>query len=160
MRVVVVAVGRLKDGPERELVFRYTERVGQMGRGVAIGPLEVRELAESRARRPEDRKREEAQAIMAALDPGAPLAALDEGGRNLTSAAFAERMGRWRDDGASVLHIVIGGADGLAPELRQRAELVIAFGALTWPHGIVRLLLAEQIYRSATILAGHPYHRE
>ncbi|MGQ4273716.1 23S rRNA (pseudouridine(1915)-N(3))-methyltransferase RlmH [Terrihabitans sp. B22-R8] len=160
MRIVVAVVGRLKDGPERELVGRYVERTGGIGRGVALGPVDVRELPESRARRPEDRKRDEAEALCALLEPGAPIVVLDEGGLNLTSADFAARIGRWRDEGAPCLHFVIGGADGLAAELRQRAQLVLAFGGLTWPHGIVRVLLAEQIYRAATILAGHPYHRE
>jgi 23S rRNA (pseudouridine1915-N3)-methyltransferase len=160
MRIVLAAIGRLKDGPERELVSRYVERAGQTGRALALGPVELREYPESRARRPDDRKREEADALLSARDGGAPLVLLDEGGRNISSADFAGRMARWRDDGVPAVHFVIGGADGLSADLRARADLVLAFGALTWPHQIVRLLLAEQIYRAATIIAGHPYHRE
>ncbi|GLK77968.1 ribosomal RNA large subunit methyltransferase H [Methylopila jiangsuensis] len=159
MRVVVAAVGRLKAGPERELVARYLERAGQMGRGVALGPPEVVELDESRARRPDDRKRDEAAALLAALDPKLLIYALDEGGRSPSSEAFAADLGRRRDDGAAGVAFVIGGADGLAPEFLARATARLAFGAMTWPHQIVRVLLAEQLYRASTILAGHPYHR-
>ncbi|MFD1704540.1 23S rRNA (pseudouridine(1915)-N(3))-methyltransferase RlmH [Methylopila henanensis] len=159
MRVVVAAVGRLKAGPERELVARYLERAGQVGRGVALGPVEVIELDESRARRPEDRKRDEAAALSAALDPKLLIYALDEGGKSPGSEAFAADLGRRRDDGAAGVAFVIGGADGLAADLLARASARVAFGAMTWPHQIVRVLLAEQLYRAATILAGHPYHR-
>lgn len=159
MRLVIAAVGRLKAGPERELVGRYLERAGQVGRGVGLGVPEIVELDESRARRPQDRKRDEAAALAAALDPRLLIAALDEGGRSPTSEAFAADLGGRRDAGAAGVVFVIGGADGLADEILRRAELRIAFGAMTWPHQIVRLLLAEQIYRAATILAGHPYHR-
>lgn len=160
MRIVIAAVGRLKDGPERELVARYAERAAQTGRGVAVGPIDMREIAESRARRPEDRKREEAAAIRAALDPDAPLILLDETGSSQSSADFAARIGRFRDDGAAAVQFAIGGADGLDPDLRKAAASTLAFGRLTLPHQIVRVLLAEQIYRATTILAGHPYHRE
>ncbi|MFC7051994.1 23S rRNA (pseudouridine(1915)-N(3))-methyltransferase RlmH [Hansschlegelia quercus] len=159
MRLVVAAVGRLKAGPERELVQRYVERCGQIGRGVALSEPEIVELDESRARRPDERKRDEAERLIAALPPKAALIALDEGGKTQTSEAFAADLGRRRDEGLSALAFVIGGADGLAPELLSRADLRLAFGAMTWPHQIVRLLLAEQLYRAATILAGHPYHR-
>lgn len=160
MKILIAAVGRLKDGPERELVARYAERATQTGRGVALGPVEIREIAESRARRPEDRKREEAEAFGALLVPGAPLIALDETGKSISSLDFAARLGRWRDDGAAAAQFLIGGADGLDPSLVQRAGLVLGFGRQTWPHQIVRALLSEQIYRAATILTGHPYHRE
>ncbi len=160
MKILIAAVGRLKDGPERELVARYAERAAQTGRNLALGPVDIREIAESRARRPEDRKREEAEQLGMLLTPGAPLIALDETGKSLGSSDFAERLGRWRDDGAQAAQFVIGGADGLDPDLVKRAALVLSFGRQTWPHQIVRALLSEQIYRAATILAGHPYHRE
>lgn len=159
MRLVIAAVGRLKAGPERELVGRYLERAGQVGRGIALGTPEIVELDESRARRPDDRKRDEAAALTAALDPKLMIVALDEGGRSPTSETFAADLGRRRDDGAAGVAFVIGGADGLADDFLKRAEMRIAFGAMTWPHQIVRVLLAEQLYRAATILAGHPYHR-
>lgn len=159
MRLVIAAVGRLKAGPERELVGRYVERAGQVGRGIALSAPEIVELDESRARRPDDRKRDEAAALAAALDPKLLIYALDEGGRSPTSEAFAADLGRRRDDGAAGVAFVIGGADGLAEEFLARSAAKLAFGAMTWPHQIVRLLLAEQLYRAATILAGHPYHR-
>jgi 23S rRNA (pseudouridine1915-N3)-methyltransferase len=141
-------------------VSRYADRAGQTGRGVAVGPIDMREIAESRARRPEDRKREEAAAIRAALEPGAPLILLDEVGASRSSSDFAAQLGRFRDDGAAAMQFAIGGADGLDPDLRKIAAALLAFGRLTLPHQIVRILLAEQIYRATTILAGHPYHRE
>lgn len=160
MRIVIAAVGRLKDGPERQLAARYAERAAQAGRGVALGPLDLREIPESRARRAEDRKREEAEALRALLVPGARLIALDETGKTFSSPEFAARLGRWRDDGAPAVQFVIGGADGLDPGLVKAAALSLAFGRMTWPHQIVRALLAEQVYRAVTILSGHPYHRE
>lgn len=159
MRLVVAAVGRLKAGPERELARRYLERIGQIGRGVGLDAPSVIELDESRARDAAQRKREEAAALKAALDPKFAIVALDENGKALTSEKFAATIGRRRDDGATGLAFVIGGADGLDDTFLADAELRIAFGAMTWPHQIVRVLLAEQLYRAATILAGHPYHR-
>jgi 23S rRNA (pseudouridine1915-N3)-methyltransferase len=159
VRLVIAAVGRLKAGPERQLVGRYLERAAQVGRGVGLGAPEVIELEESRARRPEDRKRDEAKALADALDAPLLIYALDEGGRSPSSEAFAADVGRRRDDGAAGIAFVIGGADGLADSFLSRATGRLAFGAMTWPHQIVRILLAEQIYRAATILAGHPYHR-
>jgi 23S rRNA (pseudouridine1915-N3)-methyltransferase len=160
MRIVIAAVGRLKDGPERELVARYAERAAQTGRALALGPVDIREISESRAKRAEDRKREEAAALTALFVPGAPVIALEESGKSLASLEFASKLGRWRDDGAPAAQFLIGGADGLDPALVKNAALVLSFGRMTWPHQIVRALLSEQIYRAATILAGHPYHRE
>jgi 23S rRNA (pseudouridine1915-N3)-methyltransferase len=159
MRLVVAAIGRLKAGPERELVRRYADRVGQIGRSVGLGALEIVEFDESRGRRPEERKRDEAAALRSAIDPKLALVALDERGATPSSEAFAGMIGRSRDDGAAGLAFMIGGADGLDPALIADAHHRIAFGAMTWPHQLVRLLLAEQLYRAATILAGHPYHR-
>jgi 23S rRNA (pseudouridine1915-N3)-methyltransferase len=159
MRLVILAVGRLKAGPERELVQRFLERTGQIGRSIGLDPPEVVELDESRARRAEDRKRDEADALRRALDPRWQAYALDEGGRSPTSEAFAADIGRRRDDAAPALAFVIGGADGLDPGLLAGATVRLSFGAMTWPHQIVRILLAEQLYRAATILVGHPYHR-
>ncbi|HVI30198.1 23S rRNA (pseudouridine(1915)-N(3))-methyltransferase RlmH [Hansschlegelia sp.] len=159
MRLVIAAVGRLKAGPERELVARYVERAGQLGRSLGLDAPEIVELDESRARRPEDRKRDEAERLRAALDPRCAICALDERGKTISSEAFASDIGRRRDDGAAGLAFVIGGADGFAPDFLAGADMRLAFGAMTWPHQIVRILLAEQIYRAATILAGHPYHR-
>lgn len=158
MRLAVIAVGRLKDGPERELCERYRERALALGRGLGLSGPDIVEIAESRARRPEDRKREEAEAIAAKLQPGLVIA-LDERGRSLGSEDFAARLGKARDAGAGSASLVIGGADGLDEALRSRADIALAFGALTMPHQIVRALALEQLYRAMTIIAGHPYHR-
>ncbi len=159
MRLVVIAVGRLKQGPERELADRYRGRFESIGRKLGFRSLDVHEVGESRARDAEQRIREEAAAVLGLASEGMVLVTLDEKGKSIDSAAFAEHLGRWRDESVSSAVFVIGGADGLSPELRRRARLSVAFGAATWPHQMVRVMLLEQIYRAATILAGHPYHR-
>jgi 23S rRNA (pseudouridine1915-N3)-methyltransferase len=159
MKLLLAGVGRLKSGPERELVARYAERCVAGGRKIGFSGFEMREIDESRARRPEDRKAEEAAALAALVPPGARKICLDERGRNLTSEDFAKKMGEWRDAGAPACALVIGGPDGLDPAFRDKADLTVAFGAMTWPHQIVRALAAEQLFRALTILAGHPYHR-
>ena len=118
----------------------------------------MRELDESRARRPEERKVEEAKALRALIPVGAKVILLDERGKSATSEAFAAEVGKTRDAGAPALVIAIGGPDGFAEEMRAGATL-LAFGAMTWPHQLVRVMAAEQIYRAITILSGHPYHR-
>lgn len=148
----------MKSGPERELLERYLDRAGKLGRTLGIGRVEVREFGESRAARAEDRKAEEAAAILAAVGETGTVIALDEGGTALDSPGFAAWIGA-RLGGGSDLWLLIGGADGHGEAVRRRADLVLAFGALTWPHQMVRILAAEQIYRATTILAGHPYHR-
>lgn len=157
MKIVLAAVGRLKDGPERALADRYLERAGQTGRALAIGPVTTAEFAESRAAQAEQRKREEAEMLLSRL-PSCYIA-LDERGTMMDSPAFAELLAGHRDRGEQALGIVIGGPDGLSPELRGGAALTICFGRMTWPHQIVRILAAEQLYRATTILSGHPYHR-
>jgi 23S rRNA (pseudouridine1915-N3)-methyltransferase len=159
LKIILVAVGRLKSGPERDLCSRYIERAQALARNVGLTGVEAREIDESRARRPEDRKAEEARAILTLLPDDARLVVLDERGRSLTSPDFAADIGRARDDGAPGYALVIGGPDGIADELRAKAHKVLAFGAMTWPHQMVRFMAAEQIYRATTILAGHPYHR-
>jgi 23S rRNA (pseudouridine1915-N3)-methyltransferase len=157
MKIVLAAVGRLKDGPERVLADRYIERAEQAGRSQSIGPITVVELAESRARQTDQRRREEADDLISGLPPR--YIALDERGRDLDSAAFAESLRRLRDEGEGAIGIVIGGPDGLDASVRDKAFLVVALGRLTWPHQVVRILVAEQLYRAVTILSGHPYHR-
>jgi 23S rRNA (pseudouridine1915-N3)-methyltransferase len=159
MRVVVIAIGRLKQGPERELVERYRERFDDIGRKLGFRGLEIHEIAESRARDTATRMAEEAAAISALIPEKHLLVALDERGENVDSAAFARNLGRWRDQSVANTIFTIGGADGLSPDLQRKAKLRIAFGSATWPHQMVRVMLLEQIYRAATILAGHPYHR-
>lgn len=159
MRLVVVSIGRLKQGPERELAERYRERFDDLGRKLGFRGLEIHEISESRARDTATRIAEEAAAISAVLPEKALLVALDERGKSIDSAGFAQHLGRWRDEGIAATVFTIGGADGLSPELQRKAKLRIAFGSATWPHQMVRVMLLEQIYRAATILAGHPYHR-
>ncbi len=158
MKIHVLSVGRLKAGPERELCARYAERFVQTGRTLSL-ELAQREVDESAAKRADDRKAEEGRAIEPIL-AAIPLAVcLDERGKPESSADFARAIGEWRDMGRRDVAFVIGGADGLHSNVRARAEKVIGFGALTVPHQLVRVLLLEQLYRAASILAGHPYHR-
>lgn len=164
MRLLVIAVGRLKQGPERELAERYRKRFDDIGRKLGFRGLETYEIPESRAREPLARIAEEAAAISAAIPQNSVLVTLDERGENIDSNALAVRLSRWRDQSIPSAVFVIGGADGLSPQLganeKLRIEkLKIAFGAATWPHQMVRVMLLEQLYRAATILSGHPYHR-
>ena len=159
MRLVVISIGRLKQGPERELAERYRERFDDIGRKLGFRGLEIHEIQESRARDAATRISEEATAISAAIPDKSVLVALDERGDNIDSSAFARHLGRWRDDQVASTIFAIGGADGLSPDLQRKARLCIAFGSATWPHQMVRVMLLEQVYRAATILAGHPYHR-
>jgi 23S rRNA (pseudouridine1915-N3)-methyltransferase len=159
VKLILGAVGRLKAGPERELATRYVDRAKASCRAIGLAGLDVREFDESRARRPEERKAEEGRGLLTLAPAGARIICLDERGAHTTSGAFASDMARTRDAGAPAYVMLIGGPDGLDPELRARAGLVLAFGAMTWPHQLVRVMAAEQIYRAITILSGHPYHR-
>jgi 23S rRNA (pseudouridine1915-N3)-methyltransferase len=159
MRLLLIGVGRLKGGLERELFERYFKRLAEMARTTGVAGVDLREIEEGRARRPEDRRAEESRAILAALPKGARLALLDERGAALTSAQWAGEIGGARDSAAPVYALVIGGPDGLDASLRDKAHSVLSFGAMTWPHQLVRVMAAEQLYRSLSILAGHPYHR-
>ena len=159
MRVIIAAVGRLKAGPERELSVRYSERAASGGRRIGWQGVAVVEVAESRSRRPQDRRLEEAVALAAAVPEIAAIVALDATGEVLSSPQLAARLGRWRDAETPAVAFLIGGADGLAESLLRRANLRLAFGTATWPHQLVRIMLLEQLYRAMTILSGHPYHR-
>lgn len=159
MRLLLIGVGRLKAGLERELFERYYKRLADMARASGVSGVDYREIEEGRARRPEDRQGEEARSILAALPKGARLALLDERGAALSSAQWADEIGKARDGGAPAYALVIGGPDGLDPRLREKAHNILSFGAMTWPHQLVRVMAAEQLYRSLSILAGHPYHR-
>lgn len=159
MKIHVAAVGRMKQGPERELVARYLDRAVLSGKPLALTGFEVTELTESRSTSATSRKADEAKALRAALPEGI-IVALDERGKTIGSEAFANQLGRWRDDGRPAASFVIGGADGLDPDFVRAADLTLSFSPLTWPHQLVRIMLAEQLYRATTILSGHPYHRE
>ncbi len=155
MRVHLCVVGRLRPGPERALVDDYLQRFDRSGRPLGLGPVTVHEV--------EDRKgggmSAEARLLERALPRGALVCALDERGKTYDSPGFADQIARWRDAGRGDLAFLIGGADGLAPELRQRADARLSFGRMVWPHMLARIMLAEQLYRAASILAGAPYHR-
>jgi 23S rRNA (pseudouridine1915-N3)-methyltransferase len=159
MRLLIAAVGRLKAGPERELLARYLERTNASGKPLSLGPLDIVEIPESPAQTAVKRKSDEAKALLASVPEKAKLLALDERGKSASSEDFAKKLARFRDDGANCTAFLIGGADGLDEALRKKADLIIAYGAATFPHQIVRILLSEQIYRAVTILSGHPYHR-
>lgn len=159
MRILIAAVGRLKQGSERELAVSYHKRVQAIGRSLGLREIEVVEIRESRASDPERRRVEEAIAIANIIPDKATLVVLDEHGDSLDSAALAGLLREWRAEDRPAACFVIGGADGTAANLQGRANLKLAFGAATWPHQLVRIMLLEQLYRSATILAGHPYHR-
>jgi 23S rRNA (pseudouridine1915-N3)-methyltransferase len=156
MRLVIVAVGRARAGPQRDLYEDYASRIAATR---ALGRLELREVEERRSLPAPELKLRESELIGAQLPKNTTLVALDARGQNLSSEAFAARLGKWRDAGVADITFVIGGADGLDESLRRRADLVLALGAMTWPHLLVRVMLAEQLYRAATILQGHPYHR-
>lgn len=160
MRLVVAGVGRLKRGPERDLAERYRERAVKIGRALGLRGVDVVEVEESRARRPEDRAADEAVALAKIVPENAAIVVLDAGGRMLASVDLAGMIGQWRDHGRAAAVFIIGGADGLADSIIRRADLRLAFGAATWPHQLLRVMLLEQLYRCASILAGHPYHRE
>lgn len=159
MLITLLAVGRLKAGPERELYDRYAERITQAGRSMGLG-YALKELPESRASGTTARKNQEAEALLSAVPPGSVIVALDETGKTMDSRSFATRLGAWRDASTASLVLAIGGADGHGHALLEKAALRLAFGAMTWPHQLVRIMAAEQLYRSVTIISGHPYHRD
>ena len=159
MKITVHAVGRMKAGPERELADRYFQRLAKSGPAVGLEFAGVIEVPESRAQTASERRREEGRALQAQRQAGGALALLDERGRSFSSEDFAGRIGLLRDEGRKALLVAIGGPDGHDQSLRDQADLVVSLSAMTWPHQIVRIMLGEQLYRAATILAGHPYHR-
>ena len=159
MRIAVHAVGRMKSGPEKELAERDLERLARSGPAIGLEFAGVEESAESRLATAAARRHEESRRLDAALASGAVLVLLDERGKSVDSEQFAEKLGGWRDSGRKSLIVAIGGPDGHDPALRARADMLLAFGAMTWPHQLVRIMVAEQLYRAATILSGHPYHR-
>jgi 23S rRNA (pseudouridine1915-N3)-methyltransferase len=155
MRLAVCAVGRLRTGPERMLADDYIARFNRTGRPLGLGPLAEHEVEDRRG----GGMAAEAELLTRAIPQGALVVALDERGQMLTSPDLAQHLARWRDEGRGDAAFVIGGADGLAPALRDRADLLLSFGRMVWPHMLVRVMLAEQLYRAATILSGGPYHR-
>jgi len=151
LRLWLAAVGRVKPGPELDLFNQYSKRLSV--------PITVREVEEKRPLPTPERMAREADLLLATLPPQAVVVALDERGKAMGSVDFATRLGRWRDDGTADLAFVIGGADGHGQAVRDRAALLLSFGAMTWPHMLVRAMVAEQLWRAQAILSGHPYHR-
>jgi 23S rRNA (pseudouridine1915-N3)-methyltransferase len=150
LRLLLIAVGRIRPGPLKDLQRLYTERLGSA--------VEIREVEERRPLPPHERKEREGALLLAALPEAATVVALDAAGRTFSSEDFAAQLGRWRDSGVARLAFLIGGADGLSDGVRRRAELLLSLGLMTWPHLLVRGMLLEQLYRAQQIQAGHPYH--
>ena len=155
MRITIAAVGRLKRGPEQMLVSDYLGRAGPAGRPLALGPFTVTEIDERKAR---DRG-QQSSALLAAVPQGAFAVALDERGEMLTSPDFAAMLDQARDRGAAEAVFLIGGADRHDAALRKRADRLLSFGPMVWPHMLARVMLAEQLYRAVSILGNSPYHR-
>jgi 23S rRNA (pseudouridine1915-N3)-methyltransferase len=160
MRLIVAAVGRMKSGAERDLFEKYRERCAAAGRRLGIQPIAWHEIPESRAPTPAARRAEEGTALLKIARAADVVIALAESGSMLTSPGFAHLIGGIRDQGAKTTGVLIGGADGLACEVVGGARFKVSFGAITLPHQLARVVLAEQLYRAATILSGHPYHRD
>lgn len=162
MRLTLCAVGRLGATTENDMTRDYLSRATQTGRSLGLGPAELVEVEAKKARNlsSSQLKATEAEAIRAALNDGGILIACDERGEALTSRAIAQRLEKYKDRGERRVTFLIGGADGLDPDLRGQAAFSLAFGPQTWPHALVRVMLAEQMYRAVTILAGLPYHRD
>ncbi len=159
MKIVILAVGRLKKGAERTLFEHYTARFAACGRAAGFAGIELGELIESRNRSAGERRLEEARRLRDRWGGRGPLLVLDAEGTAETSEGFARRLQALRADNPAQLTFVIGGPDGLHPDFQAQACARISFGRMTYSHGLVRVLLAEQLYRAATILCGHPYHR-
>ena len=152
MKIIIAAVGRLRDAPSRGLFEDYAKRLSW--------PVAVREVEFKRALSGAQAKAEEGRLLLEAIGERATLVALDEHGAEWSSGDFAGRVGAWRDQGVSELAFAIGGADGHAEQVLKRAAATVAFGRMTWPHRLARVMLVEQIYRAQQIIAGHPYHRD
>lgn len=153
MHISIIAIGRMQRGPEQTLM---TEYLGRLPWKYSVTELEIKKQSANSA----ERKAREAEKLLAAIPTGAVVVALDEGGKALTSRAFAAKIDDWQSTGIRDIVFIIGGADGLDPSVTGKAQLKLAFGSLTWPHMLVRVMLAEQIYRAWSINAGHPYHRD
>ena len=155
MRLRIIAIGRLRNGPEKDLIEDYVARFNRTGRPLGLGPVEFSELEDKKG----GGKAAEGALLSKAIPSGAAVIALDEHGTLQTSPDFSQNLARIRDQAPSELIFVIGGADGLAPEVLARADAKLSFGKMVWPHMLARVMLTEQLYRAASILSGGPYHR-
>lgn len=160
MRLTLIAVGRLKSGPDRELCNRYWDRLTKQGRSLGLTNIQIIELGEARSESAEQRKADEAKAILGKITSGARIVALDETGKQQSSSQFATFLRTAQENAVPDLCFVIGGPDGHGDAMLQAAETTLSLGRFTLPHGLARIVLAEQLYRATTIIAGHPYHRE
>ena len=164
MQLEIIAIGRMKKGADTELYERYFSRMLSLSTKNGFSLTKIYEVLESRASDSLARKKEEGQKILKLIKDEDFLILLDEGGKNLTSTEFAQLIGYQRDNSfghnSGRMVFAIGGADGHDKMIKSRANLFLSFGKMTWPHQIVRILLAEQLYRAMTILANHPYHRQ
>ncbi len=158
MRIEILAIGRLKDAAEADIVARYQKRFDQTGRACGLGPLSIADFAESRAATAAERKAQEAERLIKSSGSSA-LILLDVSGRAMTSESFAQHLRALADRGTKSCAFLIGGPDGHGPQLLSGASLALSLSSLTLPHGLARVVLVEQLYRAATILTGHPYHR-
>jgi 23S rRNA (pseudouridine1915-N3)-methyltransferase len=156
---MVAAIGRLKDGAERAVFEKYCERFAALGKRLSFQPVIWQELPESRAGSASTRVTEEGVTLLKIARGASVIVALDVRGKTVSSEDFARLLAKVRDDGAKATAIILGGADGLSQETLEAAQYRISLGAITLPHGLARIVLAEQLYRAATILTGHPYHR-
>jgi 23S rRNA (pseudouridine1915-N3)-methyltransferase len=159
MRISLLAVGKLKDAEERAISDRYVKRFNGAGRAIGLGPIDIRELNESRAANADERKRDEAHRLLKDLSADTFVIALDPAGRLISSEAFASLIGEKRDSAVKTCAFLIGGPDGHGVEALKSPVMKLSLGPLTLPHGLARVVLLEQLYRAATILSGHPYHR-
>lgn len=159
MKIAIVCIGKLKGDAEAVLVRRYGERLDALARQTSLGPLTSVEISESHAGSANERRRQEADALLERCPPGFALVPLDERGALMASEEFAGRLRAWRDAGTPGVAFVIGGADGHGAGVLEAAALTLSLGKMTLPHGMARAVLVEQLYRAATIVAGHPYHR-
>jgi 23S rRNA (pseudouridine1915-N3)-methyltransferase len=160
LKVTIAAIGRMKSGPEADLLDTYLTRARQQGRQAGLSSISIHEFAESRKPDTAARKAEEASALLAVCPPGASIIALDERGKTLSSQQFADTLRHELDTGTSDLVFCIGGPDGHGDAVHSAAKLTVSFGRMSWPHKLARAMLGEQIYRAVTILVNHPYHRE
>jgi len=159
VNIALFAVGRMKKGTEQDLATHYFSRFAKIAPSLGFKLVDIHEIAESRAHTPQTRREEEGRALLAALPAKARLIVLDEGGKQLSSRDFAEMLKSWRDGATKTALIALGGPDGHSAQTKARADCLLSLGRMTWPHQIARILIAEQLYRAATILNNHPYHR-
>ncbi|AGF74172.1 rRNA large subunit methyltransferase [Bartonella australis AUST/NH1] len=159
MQISIFAVGRMKKGAEQKLVHHYLDRFSKSARGVGLHLAKLQEISESRAQTAYQRMEEEGKKLLEFLPEKCRLIVLDERGKSISSPFFAEKLGFYRDEGVRDLVIALGGPDGHSEQVRKRADFLLSFGFMTWPHQIARILLTEQLYRAVTIAGNHPYHR-